>query len=139
MIECNVDDMRGEEFEVLMERLFKKGAYDVFFTPIYMKKQRPGTKISVLCSEDNIDEIKEVLFINSSTIGLRYQEVFREKLERTEDKVMGKWGNVDVKVCSYKGRIIKVKPEYDRCKEIANAKDVSVNEVFLDALRNYKF
>ena len=137
VIECNIDDMIGEEFELLMERLFQKGALDVFYTPIFMKKGRPAYKLSVICNNKNLDELKKIIFLNSSTIGLRQYEVVRDKLKRKEKIVKSKFGNVPVKVSFYNGKVSNVKPEYDVCKKIAKARCVSLGEIRREAIRSY--
>lgn len=138
VIECNCDDMRGEEYELLMERLFEAGAYDVYFTPIIMKKQRPATKISIICSEEKLEEIKHCIFKNSSTIGIRQYEVTREKLNRKIENVECKYGSIPVKVCFYQGEVIRIKPEYDTCKRIAKEKCLSINEVYTEVINQYR-
>lgn len=137
MVECNIDDMRGEEFQLLMERLLEEGALDVFYTSIHMKKDRPATKISVLCSFDILENIKRTIFLNSSTIGVRCYEVSREKLERREEIVICKYGDVPVKISYLNGEEIRVKPEYDICKYIAKEKGVEINKVYNEIMYEY--
>lgn len=137
MVECNIDDMRGEEFQLLMERLLEEGALDVFYTSIHMKKDRPATKISVLCSFNVLEDIKRTIFLNSSTIGVRYYEVNREKLERREEIVICKYGDVPVKISYLNGEEIRVKPEYDICKYLAKKKGVGINTVYNEIMYEY--
>ncbi|SHF17507.1 nickel pincer cofactor biosynthesis protein LarC [Clostridium fallax] len=137
IVECNIDDMRGEEFELLMERLFEKGAFDVFYTPIFMKKERPGVKVSVICNEENLKNIKEVIFINSSTIGIRQHEVHRDKLSRIEKNVNCKFGNIPSKISFYDNKEVNMKPDYDVCKEIAKINNISISEVFHEVIYSY--
>ena len=137
MVECNIDDMRGEEFQLLMERLLEVGALDVFYTSIHMKKDRPATKISVLCNFDVLEEVKQTIFLNSSTIGVRYYEINREKLERREKIVLCKYGDVPVKISYLNGEEIRVKPEYDICKYLAKEKGVEINKVYNEIMYEY--
>ena len=137
VIECNVDDMKGEEFEILMDRLFAKGALDVFYTPIFMKKERPGTKLSVICNDQSLKAIKEVIFLNSSTIGIRQYEIVRDKLNRKKEVISCKFGEIPVKVSLYKNKEIQVKPEYDNCKKAANEFGVSLNQIHNEVLLSY--
>lgn len=137
MVECNIDDMRGEEFQLLMERLLEEGALDVFYTSIHMKKDRPATKISVLCHFNVLEDIKRTIFLNSSTIGVRYYEVNREKLERREEIVLCKYGDVPVKISYLNGEEIRVKPEYDICKHIAKEKGVEINKIYNEIMYEY--
>lgn len=90
-VSANIDDMPGEFFTPLMEKLFETGCYDVFFTPIIMKKNRPAYKVSVICREDILQKAKEILLKESSTFGVRYYEVKREILDRKfeETEVLG--------------------------------------------------
>ncbi|MGL5416777.1 MAG: nickel pincer cofactor biosynthesis protein LarC [Clostridium sp.] len=138
LLECNIDDMRPEEQEVLMERLFGEKALDVFYNPIFMKKQRLGVKLSIISMEEDKEKIKDIVFKNSSTIGIREILIKRTKLERKEEIVDSKFGSVPVKVSYYKGEKLNVKPEYDRCKEIAYRENISVNDVYNEILFNYK-
>lgn len=137
VIECNIDDMIGEEFDLLMERLFQKGALDVFYTPIFMKKGRPAYKLSVICNNKNLDELKKIIFFNSSTIGLRQYEVLRDKLKRKEEIVKCKFGDMPVKVAFYNGKLSNIKPEYEVCKKIAKEKSVSLGEVRTEVINSY--
>lgn len=138
LLECNIDDMRPEEQEVLMERLFKEEALDVFYNPIFMKKQRLGVKLSVISKAKDKENIKDTIFKNSTTIGIREIEITRTKLDRKEELIDSKFGKVPVKVSYYKGEILNVKPEYDNCKEIAYKEDISINDVYNEILFNYK-
>ena len=137
MVECNIDDMRGEEFQLLMERLLEEGALDVFYTSIHMKKDRPATKISVLCGFDVLENIKKTIFLNSSTIGVRCYEISREKLERREEIVICKYGDVPVKISYLNGEEIRVKPEYDICKYIAKERGIEINKVYNEIMYEY--
>lgn len=120
-----------------MERLLEEGALDVFYTSIHMKKDRPATKISVLCHFNVLEDIKRTIFLNSSTIGVRYYEVNREKLERREEIVLCKYGDVPVKISYLNGEEIRVKPEYDICKHIAKEKGVEINKIYNEIMYEY--
>jgi len=97
MIECNIDDMNPEIYESVMERLFNAGADDVFFQPIVMKKTRPAIKISVLCKQSVIKQIKDILFTETSTLGVREYDVKKTILERNWKIIETRWGNVKIK------------------------------------------
>lgn len=129
VVEANMDDMTGEGYDLLFTRLFDLGADDVYLTPIMMKKQRPAITLTVLCKGRILDTIKACIFKNSTTIGLRYYEVQRERLERRERMVETRWGAVPVKEAFYEGQCINQKPEYDACKAIALAEGLSLQEV----------
>ncbi|ACB10154.1 MAG: hypothetical protein XD64_1122 [Thermotoga sp. 47_83] len=130
LIETNVDDMSPQLFGHLMERLFEAGAKDVFFTPIYMKKNRPAVKVSVLCHESKKDEILKLLFKESTSIGARV--FYPEKVEatRTVKTVKTEYGEIPVKIASFDSEIVNISPEYEACKKIAQEKGIPLKEVY---------
>ena len=130
LLECNIDDMNPEMYEDVMDNLLAKGAYDVFLTPVIMKKSRPAIKISVLCSEDKRSAIEEILWLSTSTFGLRIQRVSRTMLQRDFSTLSTKFGNVSVKNGYWRGRKIKTKPEYEDCRRLARENGVSIKEVY---------
>ena len=121
-----------------MERLLKAKALDVFYTNILMKKQRPAIKLSVICNYENKDILKNIIFNNSSTIGIREIGIDRTKLEREIIEIKSKYGFVPLKLSKYNGHIIRVKPEYDYCKAIAIENNLSLNEVYNNILYTYE-
>ncbi len=129
IIECNIDDMSPELYDNLMERLFSAGAHDVFFTPIIMKKSRPALTVSVLCDLSKQPLMEEILWMNSSTFGLRSYHVTKSMLQRKTIKVKTKYGTINVKCGYLNGRIIKFKPEYEDCKRLAKEKRVSIKDI----------
>lgn len=129
LLECNIDDMNPEHFEYLLEILFKEGARDAWFTPIIMKKSRPATTVSVLCKPESVGVIKNVLFKNTTTIGLRESSLSKTALRREERVLETKFGTVRVKESFYEGKSIRLKPEYDDCKALAMKHKISINEV----------
>ena len=129
-MECNIDDMNPEMYEDVMEALFTKGAYDVFLTPVIMKKSRPATRISVLCSEEDKPAIEEILWLRTSTFGLRFQRVSKVMLKRDFSTLSTKFGDVSIKNGYWRGRKIKSKPEYEDCRRLAKEKGVSVKEIY---------
>jgi len=130
IIECNIDDMNPELYDALMERLFVAGAHDVFFTPIIMKKSRPAVIVSVLCDVGKQKAIEEVLWLNSSTFGLRSYKVTKSMLRRETVKVKTKYGEIAVKSGYLNGRIIKSKPEYEDCKRLAKENGVTIQDIY---------
>lgn len=119
LIECNIDDMSPEAFEPLFDRLFEIGAKDVFFSPITMKRARPGTKLTVLCEENLRDSIAECLFNNSSTIGLRTSLVQKQMLSRDLRKISTRYGAVQVKISQLPDGTYRWKSEYADVLQIA--------------------
>ncbi len=134
LLETNVDDMSPEVAGYLMERLFDHGALDVYYTPVQMKKSRPGLLISVLSTEDLRSGLTEILFTESTTIGIRATPVEREALGRKSIKVSSGYGRVSVKVSRLKGRTVNIEPEYEECRTIAKKKGVALKEVMAGAI-----
>ena len=115
----NVDDMTGEEIGYATGVLMDNGALDVFTTSVYMKKNRPGILFTVLVKLEDKEKFAKLIFENTTTIGIRYNEMERFKLKRREEKVMTKFGEVSFKVSEGFG-VTKTKPEYDDVKGIAD-------------------
>ena len=130
MIECNMDDMNPEHYGFLMERLFEKGAHDVFFTPIVMKKSRPAVTLSVLCDASGRAAVEDCLWRHSSTFGLRAYNVAKAMLSREMERVSTPHGEVTVKYGYLQGKKIKSKPEYEDCRRLAREKGLSLEEVY---------
>lgn len=134
VIETNIDDMNPEFYGPLTQSLFKAGALDVTLIPCYMKKGRPGTLISIIGGHETLDQIAEVLFSESTTIGIRTYPVQRIVCERFTETVKTKFGDVRIKISRHNGRIVGYKPEFEDCKTLAGEHGVSVQQVYTDAL-----
>jgi pyridinium-3,5-bisthiocarboxylic acid mononucleotide nickel chelatase len=130
IVECNIDDMNPEFYDYITDSLFTAGAKDVYITPIIMKKSRPAVKLSVLCTTDAEARINEVLFRETSTIGVRKYRVDKTMLDRVIETVSTPLGDVRVKSAFFKGVCIKSKPEYDDCIKIAREKGIPVSQVY---------
>jgi pyridinium-3,5-bisthiocarboxylic acid mononucleotide nickel chelatase len=137
MLECNIDDMSPELYEPVMELLFEAGADDVFLTPMIMKKIRPATKLSVLCSSMKEPAILDIIFKQTTTLGIRKYQVEKIMLRRNFVKIDTKWGKVTVKEAFYNNEMIKFKPEYEDCKRIAKENNISVKMVMDEVNRLY--
>lgn len=129
MIECNIDDMNPEWYDFIMEKLFDQGVQDVFFTPLMMKKNRPAIKISVLCNPDQMNKVKELLFTETTTLGLRSYKVNKTALERKLSKLSTDYGEVTIKSSYYQNKLLHSKPEYEDCKRIAKERNIPIREV----------
>jgi len=129
MMECNIDDMNPEWYDHLFRKLFEAGASDVFLTPIIMKKSRPANTLSVLCNISIKQEIKAIIFKNSTTIGLREYSVNKTVLERQERVIETELGKVNVKYSYYQGKEIRFKPESDELTRLASSNGLSLSEV----------
>ncbi len=135
VLETNLDDLNPELYGYVLERLFAAGAQDAWLTPIVMKKGRPGVTLSVLCSPDRAEAMKEIVFAETGTLGIRTQQLEKEALEREEIKVETPYGAVGVKIGRRKGRVVSVAPEFEDCARIAREADVPAKDVFAEALR----
>jgi uncharacterized protein (TIGR00299 family) protein len=134
-IESEIDDMNPQLFGPLMDRLFAGGALDVFYTSVQMKKGRPGTLVTVLARPASRDALTDVLFRESTTIGVRYREMERCCLERTIETVETEYGPVRFKVASRDGRELNASPEFDDCDRLAAEHGVSIKTVQAAAMR----
>jgi uncharacterized protein (TIGR00299 family) protein len=129
MLECNMDDMNPEWYSHVSELLFESGAADVTMTPIVMKKSRPAHMLSVLCRPDLADLMKEILFRETSSIGLREYSVKKSILRRETVKVKTSFGEIEVKRCYFKGSVVNEKPEFEQCRLLAKQHGVSLEEI----------
>ncbi len=129
VIETNLDDAPADVQAYVVERLFDRGALDVFITPIVMKKGRAAAKLTVLSDPDKVDLLTEVLFTETPTLGVRMYETRRRKLERDMRTVETPWGQVGVKVSFLDGRVRDASPEYEDCRAIAVESGVPLRKV----------
>lgn len=130
IVECNIDDMNAEWYDYVIDSLFKAGANDVYITPIIMKKSRPAVKLSVLCIPEVEESINEVLFRETSTIGVRKYSVGKTVLERKTEDIHIRYGNVRIKSAFYQGKCIKSKPEYDDCSKLARDNNIPISDIY---------
>jgi uncharacterized protein (TIGR00299 family) protein len=130
VLEANLDDMNPEWFEYAQEQLFAQGALDVFHTPIFMKKNRPATKLTVLCESGQVDHMVDTLFRDTSTFGVRTYEVRRQKLQRSSQAVETPYGPVSVKIGRWRGQVVQVSPEYESCRQVARRCSVPLKDVY---------
>ncbi len=129
MIETNMDDISPQILGHVMERAFELGALDCYFTSVQMKKNRPGVLLSVLCRAEERTELNELLFAETTTLGVRAYEVERRALQRRIVTVETQYGPIDVKVAQLNGHIIKEMPEYEQCRAAARRADVPLRIV----------
>jgi len=116
VMETNIDDATPQVLGFVMERAFELGALDCWFTPIQMKKNRPAVMVSVLCEPQHRKALTEMMYSETTTIGIRMHDVERECLERETVTVTTEFGNIDIKVARLDGRIVNAMPEYDQVK-----------------------
>src|SRR5882672_3481474 len=143
VIEAEIDDMNPQIFGVLMDKLLAAGALDVFYTPIQMKKNRPGTLLSVIAPPPLRDMLTSTIFRETTTIGVRHREMARECLDRETQTVTTPFGPIRFKVATRNGEVLNAAPEFDDCVRLAEASGRSVKVVqaaatkaWLDARRS---
>ena len=129
MIETNMDDISPQILGHVMERAFELGALDCYFTSVQMKKNRPGILLSILCRAEERPVLSELLFAETTTLGIRAYEVERRALERRIVAVETQYGPIDVKVAQLNGHIIKAMPEYEQCRQAARDANVPLRVV----------
>ena len=134
LLETNIDDMPGEIFGHVHERLFELGARDVWFTPIQMKKNRPGVSLSALVPDKIADSTAELLFAETSTFGIRRRPVERYEADRELLEFESSLGRVTLKLKKQDGKVIQVAPEYEDCRRIAAEHGLGLAEV-MDRIR----
>ena len=137
VIEADIDDMNPQLFGVVMDALQAEGALDVFYTAIQMKKNRPGTLLTVVAPPDARERLTATIFRETTTIGVRYREMSRECLDRDEVTVTTPLGAVRVKVARRDGRVVNASPEFDDCARIARERNVPVKEVQALAIKAF--
>lgn len=129
-LESNIDDMNPEFFEYISEQLFKAGASDVFLSNIIMKKGRPGIVLNVICEKESVDTIKNIIFIESTSLGIRTFPFRKETLVRKSETLQTIYGAVTVKRSFLRDKEVSCKPEYEDCKRIAEERGIPVKEVY---------
>ncbi|HEX7194423.1 MAG TPA: nickel pincer cofactor biosynthesis protein LarC [Chthoniobacterales bacterium] len=136
-LQANIDDLSPEILGAAQERLFKAGALDVFLVPIQMKKNRPGTIVTVLCRPQEREAMQEILFAETSTFGIRYQEIDRVSLEREIVQVETSAGSVQIKVGRRHGRIVQASPEFESCDRAARESQQPLKRIYEIALQTF--
>ena len=137
VMECEIDDMNPQIFGVVMDRLYAAGALDVFYVPVQMKKNRPGTLLTAIAPPERRAALADVIFQETTSIGLRHHEVERECLTREIVTVATPVGPVRFKVARRDGRVVNAVPEFEDCVALAAARNLPVKEVQAIAARSY--
>jgi uncharacterized protein (DUF111 family) len=130
VIEAHIDDMNPELLGFLMERLFDEGALDVAFSPLQMKKNRPAVKLTVIAPPALLVHLSRIILLESTAIGIRHYPAERLKLERTLEIRQTTLGATRVKVLSEAGSVVRVSPEYEECRRLAQETGVPLAEVY---------
>jgi len=135
VLETNLDNISGEVLGHFMELALSQGALDVFYTPIQMKKNRPGVLLTILCPENEAEEFTELVMRETSALGVRRTIAERRKLKREVEEVETAFGKVAVKTARLNGRLIQASPEFESCKKAAGAAGVPVKQVYAAAIK----
>jgi hypothetical protein len=135
VLETNIDDMIPEIYDYLMEQLFKRGALDVSFSPLQMKKNRPGVLVSVICAPEKIQELSSLILKESTSGGIRYYYAHRIKLPRETREITTPLGRLKVKVFKDIDGSYFASPEYEACKEIAVKRGIPLKNVYQEVAK----
>ncbi|MGC2536397.1 MAG: nickel pincer cofactor biosynthesis protein LarC [Candidatus Sulfotelmatobacter sp.] len=137
VLEANLDDLNPQVFGYVMDRLFEEGALDAFGMPVQMKKNRPGMLLTVLCKPEDAGKLTQLIFAETTTLGVRRRDEMRETLARRWEKVHTPWGEVRIKIASMNGTVTNYAPEYEDCRRIAAEHRVPLKRVMGEAVESY--
>jgi pyridinium-3,5-bisthiocarboxylic acid mononucleotide nickel chelatase len=137
ILEANLDDLNPQVFGYVMERLLEEGALDAFGMPVQMKKNRPGMLLTVLCKPDDASKLTQLLFSETTTLGVRRRNEIRQTLARRWENVQTQWGAVRIKIASLNGTVTNYAPEYEDCRRIAAEHHVPLKQVMGEAVEAY--
>lgn len=137
-LETNLDDCPPEWLGAVMQRLLDAGALDVWFTPVQMKKLRPAVMLSVLCEEEKVAALADLIFEGTTAFGLRVEKVIRVKLSRRIETVRTEFGEVAVKIGSRGCEVLQVAPEYESCRMLAEKNGASLKVIYERAVQAWR-
>jgi len=137
VLEANLDDLNPQVFGYVMDRLLEEGALDAFGMPVQMKKNRPGTLLTVLCKPEDASKLIQIIFTETTTLGVRERDEVRQTLARRWENVDTQWGEVRIKIASMNGTVTNYAPEYEDCRRIAAEQHVPLKTVMQEATRQY--
>lgn len=141
VLESAIDDMSPEIYSYLLPKLLQKGALDAYVTPVFMKKNRPGSLLTVICRENSKENLLEQIFKETTTLGVRFREETRRVLSRGFTSVTTPWGEVRIKT-GFDGDSeqdpLQISPEYEDCRRVADAHGVPLQEVYAVAKQAYE-
>jgi len=138
VLETNLDDLPAEVIGYCYDRLLAAGALDVYSTPIFMKKNRPGVMLSVIAPESAVQALEDILFRETTTLGVRRHRAERHKLNRRACTVSTQWGPIKGKLAWRDNQLPVFSPEYEDCARIAREHNIALREVFTEAQQAYK-
>jgi pyridinium-3,5-bisthiocarboxylic acid mononucleotide nickel chelatase len=137
VLEANLDDLNPQVFGYVMDRLLEEGALDAFGMPVQMKKNRPGTLLTVLCKPETANKLTQLIFTETTTLGVRRRDEMRQTLARRWENVDTPWGEVRIKIASMNGTVTNYAPEYEDCRRIAAQHRVPLKQVMGEAVEAY--
>jgi pyridinium-3,5-bisthiocarboxylic acid mononucleotide nickel chelatase len=137
VLEANLDDLNPQVFGYVMDRLLEEGVLDAFGMPVQMKKNRPGTLLTVLCKPEDAGKLAQLIFTETTTLGVRRRDEVRQTLARHWENVRTRWGEVRIKIASMNGTVTNYAPEYEDCRRIASEQRVPLKTVMQEAARAY--
>jgi uncharacterized protein (TIGR00299 family) protein len=137
VLEANLDDLNPQVFGYVMDQLFEESALDAFVVPAQMKKNRPGTLLTVLCKPEDASRLTQLIFSETTTLGVRRRDEMRQTLARRWENVRTPWGEVRIKIASMNGTVTNYSPEYEDCRQIAAEHHVPLKTVIQEAARAY--
>lgn len=135
-IEANIDDMSGEWLGYVMEKLLSEGVNDVFYTSIFMKKNRPAIMLSVLCSETDLVKIKNIIIDETTTFGIRFYPLSVYRMGRKYIEIETQWGTVSVKQSIRDNKVYQNSPEYEDCKKLAKQNNIPLKKIYEEVWKN---
>lgn len=130
LVQANLDDMNPEWMTYVMDKLFDAGANDVYMVPIIMKRGRPGIMLNVLVDEGRLSVIEEIIFSETTTLGIRYLHASCHRLAREFERVETPWGLLTVKVGYHAGKLVQYAPEFKECEQVARMHEVPLKMVY---------
>jgi uncharacterized protein (TIGR00299 family) protein len=137
VLEANLDDLNPQVFGYVMDRVFEEGALDAFGMPVQMKKNRPGMLLTVLCKPEDAAKLTQLIFTETTTLGVRRRDEMRQTLARRWESVGTPWGEVRIKIASMNGTVTNYAPEYEDCRRIAAEHHVPLKTVMGEAVEAY--
>ncbi len=135
-LECDIDDATSEVLAYAADRLREAGAREVHWLPVFCKKDRPGWQLQVICAPDDVERLQDIIFLETTTIGIRRQVMERTVLPRRFERVATPWGEVQMKIVSLPDGSERATPEYEDCAQLARAFGVPLQEVMHTAMRS---
>lgn len=137
VLQANIDDMNPEYCSHVSDLLFERGANDVYWIPIVMKKGRPGLMLNVLAAKTKLDEMKRIIFQETTTLGIRYWDASCHRLGRKKVPVETPWGQIHIKVGILNGEVVQAAPEFSECEAAAKTYQVPLKTVYQTVLNEY--